>query len=288
MGSNLYVKLDASYDDDPKILTAGEKAELLYVRGLCLAKRILSDGFIADVHLPRFGLSSVQARAKKLVEVGLWARDDDAGGYWIVSWLKHNTSKDEVEAIREGGARGNHTRWHVREGKPSGECEYCIAQGLAPLSPPDSPGDSPPDSPQGIPEAEAEAEITTSDLRPDPDVSSEARNLTRHFAERVKANGHSIPTAGTKNRDDWLIEMDRLLRLGPPGEGGHIPEPDEVRRVIDWCASDNGNGSYPGESVTVRSVRKFRERYSELRRKALRPGEASGDRASLIGTGGVA
>ena len=130
-------------------------------------------------------------------------------------------------------------------------------------------------------------ETTTSDLRPDPDVSSEARKLTRHFAERVKSNGHSIPTAGTKNRDDWLIEMDRLLRLGPPGEGGHVPDADEVAKVIDWCAADQGNGNYPGEATNVRSVRKFRERYSELRRKALRRGEATGDRAALVGGGGV-
>ena len=288
MGSNLYVKLDASSDDDPKILTAGEKAEVLYVRGLCLAKRILSDGFIADVHLPRFGLSNVNQRAKKLVEVGLWERVE--GGYVIVSWLKHNNSKNEVEAIKEGGALGNHVRWHVKKRKPRSDCPLCVDEGIAPPSPPDLGGESGGESPQRIPEAEAEAEAenTTSDLRPDPDVSSEARNLTRHFAERVKANGHSIPTAGTKNRDDWLIEMDRLLRLGPPGEGGHVPDADEVRRVIDWCASDQGNGSYPGEATNVRSVKKFRDRYSELRRKALRPGEATGDRASLIGTGGVA
>lgn len=110
MSGLLYVKLDASYDDDDKIIRAGEKAELLYIRGLCLAKRILSDGFVSDAHLPRFGLSGVQARAGKLVEVGLWERDDDAGGYWIIAWLKHNRSAAEVDEIREkrreAGRRG--------------------------------------------------------------------------------------------------------------------------------------------------------------------------------------
>ena len=186
--SNLYVKLDASYHDDQKILEAGEKAELLYVRGLCLAKRILSDGFVADVHLPLFGLTSAQGRARKLVEVGLWQRDDAARGYWITSWLKHNTSKDEVEAIREGGARGNHVRWHVRERKPSSECPYCIAEGLAPRSPPDSP----PDSPKGIPEAEAEAE-----------------------AEQPSSPDQTKPKGGSRKRahqlpDDWS-PSDELL-----------------------------------------------------------------------------
>jgi len=149
-----------------------------------------------------------------------------------------------------------------------------------------TPPGQPPD--ETLPDTDTDTDTTTTSAAADPDVSDDARQLTRHFAERVKANGHSIPTAGTKNRDDWLIEMDRLLRLGPPGEGGHVPDADEVRRVIDWCASDQGNGSYPGEATNVRSVKKFRDRYSELRRKALRPGEATGDRASLIGTGGVA
>ena len=150
------------------------------------------------------------------------------------------------------------------------------------------PPGQPPDESLPDTDTDTDTDTTTTSAAADPDVSDDARQLTRHFAERVKANGHSIPTAGTKNRDDWLIEMDRLLRLGPPGEGGHVPDADEVRRVIDWCASDQGNGSYPGEATNVRSVKKFRDRYSELRRKALRPGEATGDRASLIGTGGVA
>ena len=183
MGSNLYVKLDASYDDDPKILLAGEKAEVLYLRGLCLAKRILSDGFIADVHLPRFGLSGVQSRAKKLVEVGLWERAE--GGYLIRAWLKHNSSRDEVEAIKEGGARGNHVRWHVRERKPSADCPMCIADGLAPPSPPDSP----PDSPGRVPEAEAEAEAENKPSSTDVDP---AKGFEEFWQVWPKRNGKKI------------------------------------------------------------------------------------------------
>ena len=108
MAGTLYVKLDASYDDDEKIILAGEKAELLYVRGLCLAKRILSDGFISDAHLPKFGLSGVAARAMRLCEVGLWERDDDARGYWIVSWLKHNRSAEQVQEVKEKRRAAGH------------------------------------------------------------------------------------------------------------------------------------------------------------------------------------
>lgn len=118
----------------------------------------------------------------------------------------------------------------------------------------------------------------------DPDVSEDAKRLTRQFAEAVKANGHAIPTRGTKARDQWLIEMDRLLRLGPPGEGGHIPDPDEVATVIAWCANDRGDDRYPGESVNVRSVPKFRERYSQLRAKALAVNGARAGPARAVST----
>lgn len=98
--SLLYVPLDVNYDDDPKVIAAGEKAELLFIRGLVLAKRTLSDGFVSDLQLPRLGLSSVKQRAAKLVEVGLWERDDEAGGWWIVAWDKHNKSAAEVKELR--------------------------------------------------------------------------------------------------------------------------------------------------------------------------------------------
>ena len=278
MGSNLYVKLDASYDDDPKILMAGEKAEVLYLRALCLAKRILSDGFIADVHLPRFGLTSVNVRAKKLVEVGLWERVE--GGYLIVSWLKHNSSKDEVEAIKEGGARGNHVRWHVKERKPSSSCEFCVSDGIAPASGGDSPTESGGESGGRIPEAEAEAEAeaTTTSAVADPEVSQQARNLTRQFAIAVKANGFKVPSEGQKNRAKWLEDMDRLLRLGAPGGEPDPQDPAEVAKVIDWTTRDEF------WSANIGAPAKFREQYPKLRLKMLNQTPALGK----LGTGGVA
>lgn len=110
----------------------------------------------------------------------------------------------------------------------------------------------------------------TADSTPEPSVSDEARRLTRLFAELIQSNGHSLPTRGTKAHGDWLRAMDLLLRRGPKGEGGVVPTPDEVECVIRWCANDTGDDRYPGESVNVRSVPKLRERWSELRLKAIR------------------
>jgi hypothetical protein len=109
----------------------------------------------------------------------------------------------------------------------------------------------------------------TSDVPSDPEVSDKARDLTRTFAQAVKGNGHKIPEPDTKAHRSWLVEMDRLLRID------HA-DPAEVAQVIAWCAADVGSGSYPGESVNVRAVPKFRERYSELRLRADRAQRSNG------------
>lgn len=99
----IYVELSVDYADDPKIIEAGEKAEVLYLRALCLAKRTLSDGHVADVQLPRFGLSGVKARARRLVEVGLWVEVE--GGYQIAAYLKRNRPRAQVLADRSKDAQ---------------------------------------------------------------------------------------------------------------------------------------------------------------------------------------
>lgn len=112
----IFVALDADYPDNARIISAGEAAELLYVRGLCLIKRLLTDGYIDAVQLPRMGLSNVEERAAKLVETGLWERIADSGdpdrasGYIVSGWLERNDSADEVAAKRQkkaqAGAKG--------------------------------------------------------------------------------------------------------------------------------------------------------------------------------------
>lgn len=95
-----YAPLSAHYYKDDAVAVAGEKAEVLYVRGLAFCADVLSDGFISDLQLIRFvgaGLGNVRGRAQALVAAGLWVRDDERGGYWIRSWEKWNLSKAEIE-----------------------------------------------------------------------------------------------------------------------------------------------------------------------------------------------
>ena len=95
-----YAPLSAHYYKDDSIAQVGERAELLYVRGLAFCADVLSDGFISDVQLTRFvavGLTGAQQRAKALCAHGLWARDDEDGGYWVRAWDKWNYSRTEIQ-----------------------------------------------------------------------------------------------------------------------------------------------------------------------------------------------
>jgi len=98
-----YATLDVDYCDNVKVIRAGEKAELLYVRGLVLTRRLRLDGFIGDEHLDLVGIrmAGVPARVKRLVEVGLWTRVD--GGYQIVDYLERN--KSAVTIAQEDDAK---------------------------------------------------------------------------------------------------------------------------------------------------------------------------------------
>ncbi len=92
-----YAPLSAHYYKDDAIALAGERSELLYVRGLAFCADILKDGFISDVQLARFpgvGMTGLQKRANTLVEVGLWERVD--GGYWVKGWSKWNLTMAEI------------------------------------------------------------------------------------------------------------------------------------------------------------------------------------------------
>jgi hypothetical protein len=97
-----YAPLSATYYRDDAILEAGERAEVLFARGLAFSSDGNADGFITDRQLTMvigIGLSGVVKRAEALVQVGLWERVD--GGYNVRSWLKWNKSATELGRVRK-------------------------------------------------------------------------------------------------------------------------------------------------------------------------------------------
>lgn len=97
-----FAPLSSTYYSDDAVLEAGERAELLYVRGLAFLSGSMSDGFITDRQVTAVvgaGMRDATARAKRLVEVGLWQKVD--GGYVCRSWLKWNKSAAEIGRARK-------------------------------------------------------------------------------------------------------------------------------------------------------------------------------------------
>lgn len=107
-----YAPLSANYYDDDAVIAAGERAEVLFTRGLAFCARNLNDGLITDLQLARIGvgLTGVKTRAKRLVDAGLWERiegdllDTEGTGYRVRSWGKWNLTKAEIQAKQRADA----------------------------------------------------------------------------------------------------------------------------------------------------------------------------------------
>lgn len=115
-----WVKLDTDFSDHPKVIAAGAEGMALYVAGLCYCARHETDGRIPKAAVKRLvELRKPMQVAEMLVSVGLW--DDDEGGCYIVrDYLEYQTSKAQMEEIRqqkrEAGRRGGLASGESRRG----------------------------------------------------------------------------------------------------------------------------------------------------------------------------
>lgn len=100
---------------------------------------------------------------------------------------------------------------------------------------------------------------TTDPVQVGAEFEEPVQLLTRQFAKAVRENGHAWP--GTdKGKRQWYVEMDRLLRLGPPGDTpGDAPDVIVVESVLDWALTQSS--FWP---ANIRSVGKFREQFTVL------------------------
>jgi hypothetical protein len=95
--TGLYVQLDASYAQDPKILDLeDERSELLFVRSLAYCKLNLTDGFVHHRKLAELApAGDADTFAADLVSHGLWVVAER--GWMVPSWLKRNLSAEQIE-----------------------------------------------------------------------------------------------------------------------------------------------------------------------------------------------
>src|SRR5690625_2216887 len=103
-------------------------------------------------------LDGTPSDAKSLVNAGLWNVVDD--GWEFHNWTEYNPDSASLKAKREaeslGGKRGNHARWHVKQGITVPDCEFCTPSGhpSGTRSGPDQGGESganPPDPTRPVP-----------------------------------------------------------------------------------------------------------------------------------------
>lgn len=105
-----FVPLDVNFADDAKVLAVSIDAQLLYVRGLCMAKRLQSDGYLCEKQIARLAgdlRGTAAGLTAELTREGLWedARTDARGraraGCAIARWADWNPSAAELNLKRE-------------------------------------------------------------------------------------------------------------------------------------------------------------------------------------------
>lgn len=220
---NLFIPLDVNYADDDRIIEAGEKAELLYIRSLGFMKRTLSDGYIAEVQLQRIGLPGISARVQSLLRVGLWVPAER--GYNCPAYLKRNRSKAEIKETqrleREAAALGNHRRWHGA--KKNARCDYCVGRLVDPTNEKVTPPNPPPDRvPDPLPDLGGESTITSTRTETETRTQPKTRTRTR-TGSKSSAPQASLPDDPVKVHARKLTQLafeqleKPVLRLNPGG-----------------------------------------------------------------------
>lgn len=95
----LWYRMAAGYYKDDAVITAGEAAEVLFVRALGYSKEQDTDGFISTNALPWIVKTKAKQRVVALVAAGLWVEVD--GGWRISNWALWQETREQIEANRE-------------------------------------------------------------------------------------------------------------------------------------------------------------------------------------------
>ena len=111
--TRVWVKLDATYPEDERIMAVGACAELLFIRSICYCRRRVTDGHIphSALRLLAFGIDEdAQHLAATLVAHELWLQVDD--GWRLRSYEAWQQTKETLaqDAERKRAARAERQR----------------------------------------------------------------------------------------------------------------------------------------------------------------------------------
>jgi hypothetical protein len=263
MSGTTYVPLKSDYYDDPKVIHAGEAAELLFVHMLAYCSRTFTDGFIDDAQMTRLGLKRVEKRAATLAQHALISRvdDDNSHGYRVSSWLKHNPSVREIAKAHEhestAGKRGNHLRWHVQQGLVVDGCPWCKSCDSIPESDrdpdrvPDGSESGDPIEPESI-DTETASETdtasssqTTTAADPIPADNSREDDPRLVVVVGLLAKRETANASGVRNPGGYEHDARKRIQTERSGEIGALlrDRPSaSVETIVDLL--ERGNGYY--------------------------------------------
>ena len=112
-----WAKLDDRAPSNPKVFEAGVCAFGLFTQSLCYCAANLTDGFVPATALPLVSPGTsprlLLALVDRLVKAGLWAVDDERGGWVVHDYLDYNPSRADVLAEREA-ARKRKDVWNAK------------------------------------------------------------------------------------------------------------------------------------------------------------------------------
>lgn len=210
----LFVPLDASYDQDPKILDLDdERAELLFIRSLAYSKRHLHDGMIHRRAIATFApfMDDVKPAtlAAELVRVGLWI--EHPKGWRIAAWLKRNPGSEEILTPSKGRELA-HQRHHVKTGSPKEGCPFCF-----PGAPVDNDEDMQVNTHDAVRGCDADAVWAAQHALPEPEPEPEPYTL-------LKSENHSDrdPEPISELRDEQQPPDEQTIRKTASLIGRHV------------------------------------------------------------------
>lgn len=102
--SRPWVKIDATYVEDDKVMAAGALAELVFIRSIAYCRRRFTDGYVAVHALPSLTLGvpeTSETLVGALVGNRLWAVDDVKGGWRVVNYEQWQMTSEKLAAEAE-------------------------------------------------------------------------------------------------------------------------------------------------------------------------------------------
>lgn len=261
-----WFKVDDKLWGHPKWLATPPRARALWITAgsWCAAQE--QDGKVPEHVLPMLGASKADARA--LVAAGLW--EDGENGWVFHGWAEFQPTRAQQEEKREA-ARERMRKARERRANES-ENEPDSSEGVRANSERTSRGvRSTPTRPDPTPSPNGEGTALSSGAdAPDGEAfSPDVERLCQELAGLVRANGHKA-TVGAQWR--------RQCRLLIDADGW---TPEQIVWVMRWATSD------PFWSANIRSMPKLREKFTELKARALAARDGGPQRAAARPTPGA-